>query len=84
MLAGFSHCNSFPLPPDFFYFKEHLFLVCELLRDNLYEFSKYLRDTGQPPYFTIPRLQRITIQSLTALAFIHSLNLMHCDLKVHY
>jgi len=25
---------------DFFYHKEHLFIVCELLKDNLYEFYK--------------------------------------------
>ena len=28
---------------DYFYFKEHLFIVTELLRDNLYEFSKFNR-----------------------------------------
>mmetsp|Transcript_66470 Transcript_66470/g.118019 ORF Transcript_66470/g.118019 Transcript_66470/m.118019 type:complete len:672 (-) Transcript_66470:964-2979(-) len=66
---------------DYFYHKEHLFLVCELLRDNLYEFSKYNRESGDEPYFTIPRLQRITRQILTGLKFIHRLNLIHCDLK---
>jgi serine/threonine protein kinase len=66
---------------DYFYHKEHLFLVCELLRDNLYEFSKYNRESGDEPYFTIPRMQRITKQVLTALKFIHRLNLIHCDLK---
>lgn len=67
---------------DFFYHKEHLFIVTELLRDNLYEYSKYNRDVekGQP-YFTISRLQRITKQILTALDFIHNLRLIHCDLK---
>eukprot|EP00698_Gefionella_okellyi_P005761 TRINITY_DN1521_c0_g1_i1.p1 TRINITY_DN1521_c0_g1~~TRINITY_DN1521_c0_g1_i1.p1 ORF type:complete len:504 (+),score=102.28 TRINITY_DN1521_c0_g1_i1:27-1514(+) len=66
---------------DYFYFKEHLFIVCELLRDNLYEFGKYNRESGDEPYFTLPRLQRITRQCLIALEFIHSLRLMHCDLK---
>jgi hypothetical protein len=66
---------------DYFYHKEHLFLVCELLRDNLYEFSKYNRESGDDPYFTLPRLQRITRQVLTALRFVHRLNLVHCDLK---
>ena len=49
---------------DFFYFKEHLFIVCELLRENLYEFSKYNRDHNEPNYFNMPRLQRITRQCL--------------------
>jgi hypothetical protein len=42
--------------------QEHLILVCELLRANLYEFQKYQRDNGDDPYFTLPRIQRIAIQ----------------------
>lgn len=66
---------------DYFYHKEHLFLVCELLRDNLYEFSKYNRESGDEPYFSLARLQSIARQSLIALRYIHSLGLIHCDLK---
>jgi serine/threonine protein kinase len=66
---------------DFFYFKEHMFLICELLRDNLYEFSKYNREHEAERYFTLPRLQSVTSQVLRALRFVHSLGLIHCDLK---
>ena len=66
---------------DYFYHREHLFIVTELLKDNLYEFGKYLADAGEPPYFTLPRVQRIARQVLTALAFIHGRGLVHCDLK---
>lgn len=66
---------------DYFYFKEHLFLVCELLRENLYEVYKYNRQSGETLYFNVPRLQRVAWQSLLALNFIHSRNLIHCDLK---
>lgn len=66
---------------DYFYHKEHLFIVTELLRDNLYEFSKYNRENEDEPYFTIGRLQRIAYQSLVALQYIHGLKLIHCDLK---
>eukprot|EP00887_Chlorella_sp_A99_P005970 scaffold27.g5970.t1 len=66
---------------DFFYYKEHLVLVCELLRANLYEFQKYNRESGDPPYFTLPRIQSIARQVLTSLAFLHSLGLVHADLK---
>ncbi|KAK2964115.1 putative DYRK-family kinase pom1 [Blattamonas nauphoetae] len=66
---------------DFFYFKEHLIIMCELLKQNLYEFQKDLMDNDQPSYFTIPRLQKITRQVLESLAFLHSLGLIHCDLK---
>jgi len=66
---------------DCFYHKEHLIIVTELLRDNLYEFSKFNRDCGAEPYFTLGRLQRITKQVLIALEYIHSLWLIHADLK---
>lgn len=66
---------------DYFYYKEHMFLVCELLRDNLYEFAKFNRDEEAEFYFTLPRIQSIARQVLTALEYLHSLNLLHCDLK---
>lgn len=66
---------------DYFYHKEHLFIVTELLRDNLYEFYRFNRDNEDKPYFTIGRLQKITQQILIALEYIHSLHLIHCDLK---
>lgn len=66
---------------DYFYHKEHLIIVTELLRDNLYEFSKFNRECGDEPYFTLGRLQKIAKQVLTSLAYVHSLRLIHCDLK---
>ncbi len=66
---------------DFFYHKEHLFIVTELLRDNLYEYSKYNRESENFTYFTIGRLQKLTKQILIALEFLHNLKLIHCDLK---
>ncbi len=44
---------------DYFYHKEHLFIVTELLKDNLYEFYKFNRENEPEPYFTIGRLQRV-------------------------
>ena len=66
---------------DFFYHREHLFIVTELLRANLYEFQKYNRESGEAPYFTCSRLQRIAAQVLDALAFMHAQQVIHCDLK---
>ncbi|XP_051123234.1 uncharacterized protein LOC127246077 isoform X2 [Andrographis paniculata] len=66
---------------DYFYYREHLLIVCELLKANLYEFQKFNRESGGEVYFTMPRLQSITIQCLEALRFLHSLGLIHCDLK---
>jgi hypothetical protein len=64
---------------EYFYHKEHLFIVTELLKDNLYEFGKYLADNGHEPFFTLPRIQRIAVQTLRALAFIHARGLLHCE-----
>ncbi|KAI4352054.1 hypothetical protein L6164_006340 [Bauhinia variegata] len=66
---------------DYFYYREHLLIVCELLKANLYEFHKFNRESGGEVYFTMPRLQSITIQCLEALQYLHSLGLIHCDLK---
>ncbi|KAF2317594.1 hypothetical protein GH714_025080 [Hevea brasiliensis] len=66
---------------DYFYYREHLLIVCELLKANLYEFHKFNRESGGEVYFTMPRLQSITIQCLEALQFVHGLGLIHCDLK---
>nr|CAB3498412.1 unnamed protein product [Digitaria exilis] len=60
---------------------EHLLIVCELLKANLYEFQKFNREAGGEVYFTMPRLQSIAIQCLEALQFLHGLGLIHCDLK---
>lgn len=66
---------------DYFYHREHLFIVCELLRANLYEFHKFNRESGGEVYFTMPRLQSITRQCLEALEYLHRLGIIHCDLK---
>ena len=67
----------------FFYHKEHLFLVTELLKENLFDFASYLssQQPPAPPYFNLPRLQHIARQVLTTLDFIHSVGILHCDLK---
>ncbi|XP_050385641.1 DYRK-family kinase pom1 [Argentina anserina] len=66
---------------DYFYHQEHLFIVCELLKANLYEFQKFSRESGGEAYFTLRRLQAITRQCLEALEYLHHLGVIHCDLK---
>ncbi|GMI87276.1 hypothetical protein HRI_002396900 [Hibiscus trionum] len=66
---------------DYFYHQEHLFIVCELLRANLYEFQKFNEESGGEAYFTLSRLQIITRQCLEALDYLHELGIIHCDLK---
>jgi len=66
----------------YFYYKEHLILVTELLEDNLYEFDcKIRRLENFSEYFTLPRLCYITRQVLVALQYVHSLGLIHSDVK---
>lgn len=66
---------------DYFYFQEHLIIVCELLRANLYEYQKYNKECGEDAYFTLNRLKVITRQCLEALEYLHGLDIIHCDLK---
>jgi Protein kinase domain len=66
---------------DYFYYKEHLFIVCELLRENLYEFYHYNLRSSDPVYFILPRVRRVAVQVLRALEYTHSLSLIHADLK---
>ncbi|KAL1348278.1 hypothetical protein HN51_024252 [Arachis hypogaea] len=66
---------------DYFYHQEHLFIVTELLRANLYEFQKFNQESGGEAYFTLNRLQLITHQVLEALHYLHNLGIIHCDLK---
>ncbi|KAK7385763.1 hypothetical protein VNO78_31615 [Psophocarpus tetragonolobus] len=66
---------------DYFYHQEHLFIVTELLRANLYEFQKFNQESGGEAYFTLNRLQLITRQCLEALQYLHGLGIVHCDLK---
>lgn len=66
---------------DYFYYKEHLFIVCELLRANLYEFQKFNQDSCGEVYFTLCRIQAIARQCLEALEYLHHLKIIHCDLK---
>ena len=66
---------------DFFYYKEHLIIVTELLNDNLYDFYDYLLKNKIDDYFTLARIQAIAKQVLISLKYLHSLHLIHCDLK---
>jgi dual specificity tyrosine-phosphorylation-regulated kinase 2/3/4 len=65
----------------FFYHREHLVIVTELLRQNLFEFGKFILDSGEEPYFTLPRLSYIARQCLIALDFVHGMGLVHSDVK---
>lgn len=66
---------------DYFYFKEHLFIVTELLLSNLYAYGKVIRERKLPSYFSLARIQSIAKQVLTAFQFLHSKSLLHCDVK---
>ncbi|KAG2486140.1 hypothetical protein HYH03_015233 [Edaphochlamys debaryana] len=61
---------------DYFYHLGHLFLVVELLGGNLFDTQCY-----DPSYFTPGRMQAIARQVLDGLAFLHSSNVIHADVK---
>jgi hypothetical protein len=66
---------------DYFYFKEHMFLVTELGGANLFDHSTRMLEEGHHAWWTIERLQRVAYQITDALVYIHSLSLIHSDLK---
>lgn len=71
---------------DFFYYREHLFLVFELLKQHLYELQrqslKICRDsTSEKYFFNLRRIQRIARQLVKTLSYLHSHNIIHADLK---
>lgn len=66
---------------DFFYCREHLVIVTELLSKNLYDYQMNIREKGLEPYFTRDRIRLIAHQVLTGLVELHNLNVIHCDLK---
>lgn len=66
---------------DCFYHKEHLFIVTELLRDNLNVFLNYQQGTHSKAYFTMGRIQKLAHQILTGLEAMHALNVIHGDIK---
>ena len=61
---------------DYFYHREHLMILTELLKENLSDVYQQ-----NPSYFTLSRLQLITKQVLTALLAMHKLHIIHNDLK---
>lgn len=48
---------------------------------NLYEYSRFRMSKNLPPFYTLPVLKQISHQLLISLNHLHSINLMHCDLK---
>lgn len=79
--TGQCHENYVVEMKTFFYHREHLVIVTELLRQNLFEFGKYIIEDNEETYFTIKRLAYITRQCLIALRFVHGLGLVHSDVK---
>jgi len=83
LLRQTDRCNEMNIleMKAFFYHKEHLIIVTELLRQNLFEFGKYIMENDEPRYFSRPRLCYIARQCLVALNFVHKLGLVHSDIK---
>lgn len=77
-------CPEEPAPHarllDYFYFKEHLLIVTDLLGCSLLGFNKII--AGEPcKYFLPNRLAVIASQLLTGLKLMHDAKMVHCDLK---
>lgn len=66
---------------DSFYYKEHLFISTEILKDNLLEYYKFNLENETEKFFTLSTLKKFSKQILKSLDFLHSLQIIHCDVK---
>ena len=62
---------------DHFYFRNHLWIVFEMLSYNLYEFIKSNHFNG----FSLSLTRRFAIQILISLIYMKEHNIVHWDLK---
>ena len=67
---------------DYFYCCEHLFIVTECLSSlNLYQLRRKYSMNTTTNIFTLKYIQNITKHLIHGIAFLHSIGLMHCDMK---
>ena len=71
-----------PLLLNVFYYRETLFIVYELLRDNLYHIYKYIEECHLPKYFTTERLREVAREGEAALLSPEQLQLESRVLRV--
>ena len=71
-----------------FCLQEHLFIVTELLKANLYEFQKYNFESGGDAYFTLSRLQVLFIPKFffksSCITEFENTNLLSPNYSTHY
>jgi len=67
---------------EFFYYKEHLFIVTELLHRSLFICYRAFKNPEERlAFFAQRRMAVLADQMLDALAFLHQLGVAHCDVK---
>jgi len=67
---------------DFFYVREHLVIVTELLNCSLYDHYMHLESLGERQcYYNASTFAALSAQMLDAIAFLHTLGITHCDVK---
>lgn len=62
---------------DYFYFRNHILIVFELLSINLFEMLKNRNYKG----IKIDKIRNIGLQILKSINFLHRHKIIHCDLK---
>lgn len=67
---------------DFFYYKEHVMIVTVLLNASLVAHYAHREAQGtRGQYYTAETAGTLAAQLLSALAYLHSLGIVHCDVQ---
>jgi len=67
---------------DYFYTREHLFIVTELLNNSVFDHYMHLETLGRrADFYNAETLGALSAQMLDAFRFLHGIEITHCDVK---
>ena len=81
MLEQIAPCEHVVSFLSSFLYREHLFIITELLGQTLATHYRSLSDTERLAHYSEPEMKVLLKQVLSAASALHDLGITHCDLK---
>jgi serine/threonine protein kinase len=78
LFSGSAHIVTFLRS---FFFREHIFMITELLGQNVRTHYQSLNNVGRIAHYSEPVIKNLCNHVLSAVSFMHSLGVIHCDVK---